>query len=229
MLTCECCFMAIQVYIVEDDRNLRENIRKFISLNPEFECCKAFGSGEDLLAATFDPVPDVVLMDINLLGIDGIECVSRLKELIPDVHILMLTVYENSDRIFEALAAGANGFLVKNTPPDKLLEAIRDVSNGGGPMSSHIARKVIQSFQPAPRDMSQKENLTNREREILELLSQGSAYKQIAAKLNLSMGTIQTHISRIYKKLHVNCRTQAVMKFLNVAAAGFPASARNGR
>jgi DNA-binding NarL/FixJ family response regulator len=218
--------MEIKVYLVEDDRNLQENIRRFINLSPGFECVHAFCSGEELLAAEMNPVPNVVLMDINLPGMDGIECVGRLKQLKPEIQVLMLTVYENSDRIFEALAAGANGFLVKSTPPDNLLEAIRDVSNGGGPMSGHIARKVIQSFQPAPRNTSQRENLTNRELEILELLSQGSAYKQIAARLNLSMGTIQTHISRIYKKLHVNSRTQAVMKFLDVEPEELHTSSR---
>jgi len=224
--------MPIKVYIVEDDRNLRENIHRFINLSSGFECSHVFSSGEDLLAAEFEPAPNVVLMDINLPGMDGIECVSRLKASRPDTQILMLTVYENSDRIFEALAAGANGFLVKNTPPDKLLEAIREVSNGGGPMSSHIARKVIQSFQAEPRNnvpAEKRENLTPRELEILELLSQGYAYKQIADKLSLSIGTIQTHISRIYKKLHVNCRTQAVMKYLEVTTTGFHSRVRRKR
>ena len=218
--------MAIKIYIVEDDRNLRENIRKFISLSPGFECSRAFGSGEDLLAAAFEPEPNVVLMDINLPGISGIETVSRLKRLRPEIQILMLTIYENSDRIFEALAAGANGFLTKNTPPDKLLEAIREVSAGGGPMSSHIARKVIQAFHPAARDAAPQENLTPREQEILELLAQGSAYKQIAGQLELSLGTIQTHISRIYKKLHVNCRTHAVRKYQDRVGPGLPAFPR---
>lgn len=209
--------MAIKVYIVEDDRKLRENIRRFIDLSPGFECSGVFCSGEDLLAAAFEPVPDVVLMDINLPGMSGIECVSQLKDLKPEIQIMMLTIYENSDRIFEALAVGANGFLVKNTPPDKLLEAIREVSTGGGPMSSHIARKVMQAFQPASRNVWPMELLTDREQEVLKSLSHGFAYKQIAAELNLSMGTIQTHISRIYKKLHVNCRTSAVTKYLDMA------------
>jgi DNA-binding NarL/FixJ family response regulator len=161
----------------------------------------------------------VVLMDINLPGISGIQCVSRLKQRCPEVQIMMLTVYENSNRIFEALAAGASGFLVKNTPPEKLLIAIEDVANGGGPMSSHIARKVIQAFQPALRKAPPVENLSPREQQILELLSRGFAYKQMAGELNLSMGTIQTHISRIYKKLHVNCRTEAVVKYLDVTGS----------
>jgi DNA-binding NarL/FixJ family response regulator len=211
--------MAITVCIVEDDRNLRETIRGFINLHPGFECSGVFCSGEELLKATLQPRPDVVLMDINLPGMSGIQCVSRLKRLRPEIQIMMLTVYENSDRIFEALTAGASGFLIKNTPPEKLLEAIRDVANGGGPMSSHIARKVIQAFQPAFRDGPPSENLTPREQQILELLSRGFAYKQIATEMNLSMGTIQTHISRIYKKLHVNSRTEAVMKYLDVTGS----------
>lgn len=207
--------MPIIVCIVEDDKNLRESVRKFINLNPGFECPFAFSSGEELLKSVLNPQPNVVLMDINLPGMSGIQCVSRLKSKLPEIQIMMLTVYENSNRIFEALTAGASGFLVKNTPPEKLLEAIRDVANGGGPMSSHIARKVIQAFQPASRSTPPAENLTPREQQILELLSRGLAYKQIASELNLSMGTIQTHVSRIYKKLHVNCRTEAVVKFLD--------------
>jgi len=207
--------MPITVYVVEDDANLRDSIQKFINLNPDFTCPSAFSSAEELLDCDFAPRPEVVMVDINLPGMSGIECVGRLKHLQPEVQVMILTVYENSNRIFEALTAGASGFLVKNTPPDKVLEAIRDVANGGGPMSSHIARKVIQAFQPVCKIASAGESLTPREQQILELLARGFAYKQIAAELNLSMGTIQTHVSRIYKKLHVNCRTEAVVKFLN--------------
>lgn len=214
--------MAISIYIVEDDARLRESIRRFLDLSPGFKCSGIFSSGEELLADPLNPAPNVVLMDINLPGMTGIQCVSRLKQRIPEVQVMMLTVYENSDRIFEALAAGASGFLVKNTPPEKLLEAIRDLANGGGPMSSHIARKVIQAFQPTGRDSADMELLTAREREVLELLSRGFAYKQIAAELDLGMGTIQTHISRIYKKLHVNSRTSAVMKYRDAKGSFSP-------
>ncbi|HEY1789053.1 MAG TPA: response regulator transcription factor, partial [Verrucomicrobiae bacterium] len=207
--------MPISVCIVEDDKSLRESMRRFINLNTGFECPRVFSSGEELLESDLVPPPNVVLMDINLPRMNGIQCVGRLKSLMPEVQIMMLTVYENSNRIFEALSAGASGFLVKNTPPDKLLEAIRDVANGGGPMSSHIARKVIQAFQPSQKKESKMETPTPREKEILELLSRGLPYKQIAAELNLSIGTIQTHVSRVYKKLHVNCRTEAVVKYLN--------------
>jgi len=211
--------MVITVCIVEDDKKLRETMRGFINLNPGFECSLIFSSGEEMLKETLDPRPDVVLMDINLPGISGIQCVKRLKRQSPEIQIMMLTVYENSSRIFEALAAGASGFLIKNTPPEKLLDAIRDVANGGGPMSSHIARKVIQAFQPTFSKPPLIENLTPREQQILELLSRGFAYKQMASELDLSMGTIQTHISRIYRKLHVNCRTDAVMKYLDATGS----------
>lgn len=207
--------MAITVYLVEDEPNLRHSIQTFINLNPDLACPSAFPSAEELLDCDFEPRPDVVMVDINLPGMNGIQCVSRLKHMLPEVQVMILTVYENSNRIFEALTAGASGFLVKNAPPEKVLESIRDVANGGGPMSSHIARKVIQAFQPVYKSPSRRECPTPRERQILELLARGFAYKQIAGELNLSMGTIQTHVSRIYKKLHVNSRTEAVMKYLD--------------
>lgn len=211
--------MPITVYIVEDDENLRDSIHKFINLSPDFTCPRAFSSGEELLECDFKPKPDVVMVDINLPGMTGIECVNRLKQAMPEVQAMILTVYENSNRIFEALTAGASGFLVKNTPPEKVIEALRDVANGGGPMSSHIARKVIQAFQPASKTYTPGETPTPREQQILELLARSFAYKQIAAELNLSIGTIQTHVSRIYKKLHVNCRTEAVMKYLDATGS----------
>src|ERR1700744_6470788 len=181
--------MKINVCIVEDDSNLRETIRGFINLNAGFKCSMVFSSAEELLKNLPKPGPDVVLMDINLPGMSGIECVGSLKRLLPEVQIMMLTIYENSDRIFEALAAGASGFLVKNTPPEKLLEAIRDVAGGGGPMSSHIARKVIQAFQPNAKNTPLIESLTQRERQIMELLSKGLSYKMMTSELDLSMGT----------------------------------------
>ncbi len=156
-------------------------------------------------------------MDINLPGLNGIQCVSRLKEMALEIEIMMLTVYENSNRIFEALAAGASGFLVKNTPPEKLLKPSATSPLAAARMSSHIARKVMQSFRPEFRKTPLVDKLTPREQQILELLARGMAYKQIASELNLGMGTIQTHISRIYKKLHVNSRTEAVVKYLDAS------------
>lgn len=186
----------------------------------------AYPSGEEALKGIPALNPDVVLMDINLPGMSGIQCVKRLKEKVPTLQTLMLTVYENSDRIFEALSAGACGYLLKSTPPAKLLEAIEDLQNGGSPMSSHIARKVVQAFQPTASAKPLTEQLAPREQEVLDLLSKGCAYKQIAAHMELSMGTVRTYIRRIYEKLHVNCRTEAVVKYLD---AGGASGLRNAR
>ncbi len=212
--------MAIRVSIVEDDAGLRESISGFIGGTAGFACVGAYATGEAALAGIPRDPPEVVLMDINLPHMNGIECVRHLKTACPTLQIMMLTVYEQSDRIFEALAAGACGYLLKNTPPEKLLEAIEDVRHGGSPMSSHIARKVVQAFQPASRATPLIEHLAPREQEVLNLLSKGCAYKQIATELNLSLGTVRTYIRRIYEKLHVNCRTDAVVKYLG--AAGGP-------
>lgn len=209
--------MVTNVCIVEDDPGLRESISTFINDSAGFACSGAFSSGEEAVAHVPRIKPDVVLMDIHLPGIDGIQCVRQLKELCPSLQIMMLTVYERSDQIFDALAAGACGYLLKSTAPDKLLEAIEDVRNGGSPMSSHIARKVVQAFQPVEAERARRplEQLAPREQEVLALLSKGCAYKQIAAEMQLSMGTIRTYIRRIYEKLHVNCRTEAVVKYLH--------------
>jgi DNA-binding NarL/FixJ family response regulator len=207
--------MAIAVSIVEDHASLRESVRGFIQGAPGFECLGAYASAEEALAEVPARPPAVVLMDINLPKMSGIECVKRLKAKLPDLQIIMLTVYENSDRIFEALAAGACGYLVKSTPPEELLEAIEEIAKGGSPMSSNIARMVVQAFQPAVHAVPLSEQLAPRERQVLELLSKGRAYKQIAAEMNLSMGTIRTYIRRIYEKLQVNCRTDAVVKYLD--------------
>ena len=211
--------MNIKVCVVEDDAGLRESISSYIAETPGFECLGAFRSAEEALKEIPGLHPAVVLMDINLPGMSGIQCVRKLKGKAPDVQAMMLTVYENSDRIFEALAAGACGYLLKSTPPEKLLEAIEEIHGGGSPMSSHIARKVVQAFHPAARATPLIEHLAPREHEVLELLSKGFAYKQIAAEMNLHMGTIRTYIRRIYEKLHVNCRTEAVVKYLDTAGS----------
>ena len=212
--------MAIRVSIVEDDAGLRESISSFIAGRAGLACLGAYSSGEEALAGIPREPPEVVLMDINLPGMNGIECVRRLKTVCPTLQIMMLTVYEQSDRIFEALAAGACGYLLKSTPPEKLIEAIEDVCNGGAPMSSHIARKVVQAFLPASRETPLIEHLAPREEEVLNLLSRGCAYMQIAAEMDLSIGTIRTYIRLIYEKLHVNCRTDAVVKYLGAKGAG---------
>jgi DNA-binding NarL/FixJ family response regulator len=210
--------MSITVSIVEDDAELRESISHFIDGAPGFSCAGAYSTGEEALEGIPARKPAVALMDINLPGMSGIECVRKLKERAPALQIIMLTVYENSDRIFEALSAGACGYLVKRTPPERLLEAVREISAGGSPMSSNIARKVVQAFQsgggtalPVP--------LARREEEVLDLLSKGRAYKQIAGEMNLHIGTIRTYVRRIYEKLHVNSRTEAVVKYLNSSSS----------
>jgi DNA-binding NarL/FixJ family response regulator len=208
--------MPITVSIVEDDAELRESVSRFIDGAPGFSCAGAYSSGEEALEAIPLKKPAVALMDINLPGMSGIQCVRKLKERAPALQIIMLTVYENSDRIFEALAAGACGYLVKRTPPEKLLEAVRETFAGGSPMSTHIARKVVQAFQPPSGQESKLvEHLAPREQQVLDLLSKGRPYKQIADEMNLHMGTVRTYVRRIYEKLHVNCRTEAVVKYLN--------------
>ena len=212
--------MSITVCIVEDDPGLRETIAGYIDGTAGFRCLGAFSSAEEALKSIPALAPAVVLMDINLPGMSGIECVRALKAAAPGIQAMMLTVYENSDRIFQALSAGACGYLLKSTPPERLLEAILDLRNGGSPMSSHIARKVVQAFQPATRKTSLVEQLAPREQQVLDLLSKGCAYKQIAGEMNLHIGTVRTYIRRIYEKLHVNCRTEAVVKYLDAAASG---------
>ncbi len=212
--------MATKICIVEDDGGLRESIAEFITETAGYECLGTFATGEAALKSIPSLSPAVVLMDINLPGMSGTQCVKRLKEKMPQLQVMMLTVYENSDQIFEALAAGASGYLLKSTPPEKLIEAIDDLRNGGSPMSSHIARKVVQAFQSGAPATPLLQQLAPREQEVLSLLSKGHAYKQIAADMNVSMGTIRTYICRIYEKLHVNCRTEAVVKYLDATSAG---------
>jgi DNA-binding NarL/FixJ family response regulator len=155
-----------------------------------------------------------VLMDINLPGMNGVECVRQLKQLLPQLQVMMLTVYEDTENIFNALAAGASGYLLKRTSQARLLEAIRDVQRGGSPMTAHIARKVVQSFQRTATSAPPTGNLSEREQQVLDLLSQGLIYKEIADKLGISYETVHTYIRRIYEKLQVRTRTEAVAKFL---------------
>lgn len=163
----------------------------------------------------FPPLtPDVVLMDIKLPGMSGIECVLRLKQLLPTVQVLMLTTYEDSDLIFNSLRAGASGYLLKKTHPAEILQAIGQVHDGGSPMSVHVARKLVNHFQQIPQPALEVEQLTPREREILDLLAKGYRYKEIVDHLNISLSTVRTHIRAVYEKLHVQSRTEAVVKLL---------------
>lgn len=211
--------MRTTVCLVDDDAKLREAIGGYISGAKGFECLGSFADGETALQAIPALQPHVVLMDINLPRMNGIQCVRRLKEKIPKLLVLMLTVYENSERIFEALSAGASGYMLKSTPPERLLEAIEDLKMGGSPMSSNIARKVVQAFHPNPGAAPLIEQLSTREQQVLNLLAEGFSYKEIALEMNLSMGTIRTYIRSMYEKLHVNSRTQAIVKYLDAGGA----------
>jgi len=203
----------IKVSIVEDDAKLRETLVRYFAGQPGFRCLKAYPNAEAALADIPQHPPDVALMDINLPGMSGIECVFRLREAAPSVKIIMLTVFEESEQVFKALSAGAFGYLVKSNRPAKILEAIREVHGGGSPMSGHIARKVVQSFQAQAAARAETDTLTARELEVLQGLSRGHPYKGIASELGISLGTVRTYIQRIYEKLHVHSQTEAVMKF----------------
>jgi DNA-binding NarL/FixJ family response regulator len=204
----------ISVSIVDDETGLRESIATFINGSPGFRCVSAYASAEAALRSLPDDPPEVVLMDIHMAGMNGIECVQRLKALLPSLQILMLTVYEDTDQIFKALAAGASGYLLKRLTPAKLLEAIREVHAGGSPMSSSIARKVVASFQKAGPAADKETTLSPREQAVLDGLSKGMAYKQIADQMGISVTTIRTYLRRIYEKLHVQSRSEAVAKYL---------------
>jgi len=206
--------MPITVSIVEDSEQVRGTLARLINRADGFRCPSQYASAEAALEGLPRDRPDVVLMDINLPGINGVECVRRLKELLPDTQVVMLTVYEDTENIFNALAAGASGYLLKRTTSAELLAAIREVRQGGSPMTTHIARKVVQSFQKAGASGQPTENLSPREKEVLDCLSQGFLYKEIADKLNISYETVHTYIRRIYEKLQVRTRTEAVAKFL---------------
>jgi DNA-binding NarL/FixJ family response regulator len=206
--------MAIRVSIVEDNDQLRGTLARVIDRADGFQCLGQHASAEVALESIPNEKPDVVLMDINLPGMNGVECVRKLKQLIPQIHVVMLTVYEDTENIFNALAAGAMGYMLKRTPRDELLAAIKEVVRGGSPMTTHIARKVVQSFQRAPASSQPTEDLSPREKEVLDCLAQGFLYKEIAEKLGISYETVHTYIRRIYEKLQVRTRTEAVAKFL---------------
>lgn len=206
--------MPITVSIVEDNDQLRATLCRLIDRDGDFRCLSQFANAEDALENLPKDRPKVVLMDINLPKMNGVECVRKLKQLAPEILVVMLTAYEDTENIFNALAAGATGYLLKRAPKAELLEAIREVNQGGSPMTTHIARKVVQSFQKAGASRQPTENLSTREQEVLDCLSQGFLYKEIAEKLGISYETVHTYIRRIYEKLQVRTRTEAVAKFL---------------
>lgn len=206
--------MNIKVSIVEDNRGTRESLKELFERAHGMRCVGIHANGEEALRKIPAETPDVVLMDINLPGISGIECVTRLKERIPGVQVLMLTTYEESDLIFESLRGGASGYLLKTMPPAEIVQAVEQVHHGGAPMSMQIARKVVAHFQQIKRPASDVEKLTRREHEILGLLAKGYFYKEIADQLAISLSTVRAHLHTVYEKLHVQSRTEAVVKFL---------------
>jgi DNA-binding NarL/FixJ family response regulator len=208
--------IVIRVCIVEDDSSARGILAGWLNSSEQFRCVGDYGDCETALKTLPSIAPEVILMDINLPGMSGIECVGRLKPLLPGTQFVMLTVYEDTDHIFNALEAGATGYLLKQTPRRELFAAISEVHEGGSPMTSNIARKVVQYFQQKgkmPSGPAAGEDLSPREREVLTLLSRGYLYKEIADQLNISVTTVNTYIRRIYEKLHVRSRSQAVARF----------------
>jgi DNA-binding NarL/FixJ family response regulator len=201
---------TITVSIVEDDVRLRGDLARLIDSTEGFICASQHPDAENALKELPVSKPEVVLMDINLPRMNGVDCVRRLKEIMPDVQVVMLTVYENTNIIFNALASGASGYLLKQSSPEEIIEAVRDVHAGGSPMSSHIARKVVASFQKISHPTHDYEKLSLREQQVLDSLAQGLTYQEIAETLKISYNTINTHVRHIYGKLHVRSRTEAV-------------------
>lgn len=201
----------IQIVIVEDNHDIRTGLMMIVNGTGDLECRQTFSSAEDALKILPLSCPDVVLMDIDLPGMNGIDCIRLLKEQCGDTLYMMLTVYEDDEKIFRSLEAGATGYMLKRTPPAQLVEAIKDLYNGGSPMNAQIARKVVASFNK-PRLNKSAEELTKREMELLELLSKGFRYKEIADKLFISQDTVRTHIRNVYIKLQVNSKVEAINK-----------------
>ena len=205
--------LPITVAIVEDDAGVRQRLVALLGRSPDFVCVGDYANGENAVAGLPQRPARVALVDINLPGINGVECVRQLAAQIPDAHFIMLTVHQDTDTIFEALKAGASGYLLKPGRKDELLQAIRDVVAGGSPMTSSIARKVVQSFQrPPPVPPAELHVLSGRERAVLDLLAQGYLYKEIGDQLGISLWTVSTYVHRIYQKLHVTGRIEALSK-----------------
>jgi DNA-binding NarL/FixJ family response regulator len=206
--------MHISVAIVEDNHGMRRSFAALLDQTPGLRCAGAYGTGEEAVREMPKLKPDVALVDIHLPGMDGIQAVHKLKEALPQLQILMLTRFEQSDLIFNSIRAGACGYLLKSATSSELIDAIKQIHAGGAPMSMQIARKVVAHFREIPKPSSDVERLSPREQELLELLANGCYYKEIADRLGISMNTVRTHLQHVYEKLHVQTRTQAVLKFL---------------
>jgi DNA-binding NarL/FixJ family response regulator len=204
--------MSISVAIIEDLEEIREGLKNYIESDKELAVVAAVTSAEEAMVMLPRVRPDVAIMDINLPDMSGIGCIRAIKDDCPKTQFMMFTIYENDEKIFEALQAGASGYLLKNTDPVQILEAIKELYNGGSPMSPNIARKVVNLFREKKDSPIRSELLAKRENEVLELLSQGLLYKEIAERLSLALGTVRQHIHSIYEKLHVQNRTEALNK-----------------
>jgi DNA-binding NarL/FixJ family response regulator len=204
--------MKKTVMVVEDNQRLREQLLQIIESEADIKCLGAFCSGEEALPKILEEKPDVVLMDIKLPGMSGIQCTAQIKKAAPEIEIIMVTVYEDSERVFSALKFGASGYLVKSGPPGELIDAIRDAHKGGAPMSTHIARMVVRHFHRLGPSVKDAENLSPREHEVLDLLAMGFIYKEIATKLNIGTETVRTYVKSICRKMHVRSRLEAVAK-----------------
>ena len=204
--------MSISIAIVEDLDVVRNGLKDFISLSTDFLVVGSFKTGEEALQKLPQINPDIVIMDINLPGMNGIECIRQVKDMSPSTQFMMFTVYENDDKVFEALKAGASGYLLKNTGLLQIAESVKELHEGGSPMSANIARKVVNLFRDTDKKTPFLDLLSNREKEILQLLAKGLLYKEIAEQLNITTGTVRIHIHKIYEKLHVQNRTEAINK-----------------
>ena len=202
----------IRVALVEDNPKLRKSLSTLLNSTSDLHCVETCADGETALRQLPSAAPDIVMMDIHLPGMSGIECVARLSERLPQVRIVMLTAFESSEEIFDSLSAGAHGYLLKSTAPEQLLDSIREVAAGGSPISGSVARKIVDFFRSKPASPS-VEALAPREREVLKLLAEGCPYKEIAATMQVTLGTVRTYIERIYQKLHVHSRTEAAAKY----------------
>ncbi len=206
---------VIKVIIVEDNTTIREGLTLLLQSSPDLECPASYGNCEDMLAEVENIMPDLVLMDIGLPGMDGIEGVRRLRKLMPEALVMMLTVYEDNEKVFDALCAGAGGYLVKNTKPARLVEAIGEAVHGGSPMSANIARKVVGYFYKSEAPVKEDDiKITEREREILTEMSRGCSYQQVGDALFISVDTVRHHIRNIYRKMEVHSQSEAVSQAL---------------
>jgi DNA-binding NarL/FixJ family response regulator len=206
--------MPIKVSILEDNAGMRESVASLLNQAPGLRCVSAYATAEAALSDLPSQKPDVALVDINLPGMSGIECVAKLKAQLPQLQVLMLTRYEQSDLIFDSIRAGASGYLLRHTSAEELIQAVEQVHAGGAPMTMQIARKVINHFRQIRKPVSEVEKLTPREQEVLSLLAKGYFYKEIADQLGITINTLRNHLRTIYEKLHVHSRTEAAVKFL---------------